>query len=67
MANSSKIMVDVEGGNNMMYLPLDKLVNQSAVTRSAEEISPTVIREISSRVADQLRRESINTRRREVR
>jgi modulator of FtsH protease HflK len=67
MANSSKIMVDVEGGNNMMYLPLDKLVNQSSVARSAEEVSPAVIREISSRVADQLRRESINTRRREVR
>jgi membrane protease subunit HflK len=67
MANSSKIMVDVEGGNNMMYLPLDKIVSQSTVTRSAEEISPTVIREISNRVADQLRRESINTRRREIR
>ena len=22
---TSKVMVDVEGGNNMMYLPLDKL------------------------------------------
>jgi len=26
-ANTSKVMVDVEGGNNMMYLPLDKLMN----------------------------------------
>ena len=26
MGNSSKVLVDVEGGNNMMYLPLDKLV-----------------------------------------
>lgn len=26
LANSSKVMVDVEGGNNMMYLPLDKLM-----------------------------------------
>ncbi len=25
MAKSSKVLVDVEGGNNMMYLPLDKL------------------------------------------
>ena len=25
LANTSKVMVDVEGGNNMMYLPLDKL------------------------------------------
>ena len=24
--NSSKVMVDVEGGNNMMYLPIDKIL-----------------------------------------
>ncbi len=26
LSNSSKVMVDVEGGNNLMYLPLDKLM-----------------------------------------
>ncbi|MBL4762645.1 MAG: FtsH protease activity modulator HflK, partial [Gammaproteobacteria bacterium] len=26
LANTSKVMVDVKGGNNMMYLPLDKLM-----------------------------------------
>lgn len=26
--NSSKVMIDVEGGNNMMYLPLDQLTKQ---------------------------------------
>ena len=26
MANSSKVLVDVPGGNNLMYLPLDRLV-----------------------------------------
>lgn len=26
MAKSSKVMIDVEGGNNMLYLPLDKMV-----------------------------------------
>jgi membrane protease subunit HflK len=30
MTNSSKVMVDVEGGNNMMYLPLDRIVGQSS-------------------------------------
>jgi membrane protease subunit HflK len=29
MANSTKVMVDVEGGNNLLYLPLDKLINQT--------------------------------------
>ena len=28
LSNSSKIMIDVEGGNNMMYLPLDQLTKQ---------------------------------------
>ncbi len=29
MTASSKIMVDVQGGNNMLFLPLDKLMEQS--------------------------------------
>jgi membrane protease subunit HflK len=30
LSNSSKIMIDVEGGNNMMYLPLDQLTKQGS-------------------------------------
>jgi modulator of FtsH protease HflK len=26
MANSTKVLIDVEGGNNIMYLPLDRLI-----------------------------------------
>jgi membrane protease subunit HflK len=29
LSNSSKVMIDVEGGNNMMYLPLDQLLQQA--------------------------------------
>jgi len=29
MSNSTKVMVDVEGDNNLLYLPLDKLINQT--------------------------------------
>jgi len=32
MTASSKIMVDVEGGNNMLFLPLDKIMEQSTST-----------------------------------
>jgi beta-glucosidase-like glycosyl hydrolase len=48
LSNASKIMVDVEGGNNMMYLPLDQLtrrtsegsiqIDQSAVDQAVERI-----------------------------
>ncbi|MDA0977671.1 MAG: FtsH protease activity modulator HflK [Proteobacteria bacterium] len=29
MSNSTKVMVDVDGGNNILYLPLDKIMEQS--------------------------------------
>jgi membrane protease subunit HflK len=48
LSNSTKIMVDIEGGNNMMYLPLDQLtrrssesgveIDQSAVDQAVERI-----------------------------
>ena len=31
-SNTSKVMVDVDGGNNMMYLPLDKIIQQQSTT-----------------------------------
>lgn len=31
MSNSSKVMVDVAGGNNMLYLPLDRMGTRSSV------------------------------------
>jgi membrane protease subunit HflK len=29
LTNSTKIMVDVEGGNNLLYLPLDKIMEEN--------------------------------------
>ncbi len=29
-ANSGKVMVDIEGGNNLMYLPLDKIITSGS-------------------------------------
>ncbi|UTA48578.1 FtsH protease activity modulator HflK [Simiduia sp. 21SJ11W-1] len=63
MSASSKIMVDVEGGNNMMYLPLDQITKQRQSAIDSTEISPEVIREVSNRVMDQLRREAASSRR----
>ena len=62
MAKSSKVMVDVEGGNNMLYLPLDKIMQQSANqssggSSSRDGISAADIDIISNQVAEKLRRE----------
>ncbi len=39
MTNSSKVLVDVEGGNNMMYLPLDKMMSNSPSTSTGSPLS----------------------------
>ena len=37
LSNSSKVMIDIEGGNNLMYLPLDQLINNKQ-SRNNDEI-----------------------------
>ncbi|QQD17680.1 FtsH protease activity modulator HflK [Spongiibacter nanhainus] len=61
-SESTKVMVDVEGGNNMMYLPLDKLMDSSASARQPRN-QEVDIRELTDKVIEQLRRDSQSTRR----
>lgn len=68
MYNSSKILVDVEGGNNMMYLPLDKLMQQQPRYEGSSSSSSASISEIADNVIRELRRrEQGSARRRETR
>ena len=64
-SNSTKVMVDVKDGNNMLYLPLDKMT-RGAAGSSAGSLDELDIQELTDRVVEQLRRES-QTRRREGR
>jgi membrane protease subunit HflK len=60
MSNSTKILVDTEGGNNMLYLPLDKLVQQgnaAGATRGSGSDSQMVDR-IANEVIEKLQRNS---------
>ncbi|MEO1917321.1 MAG: FtsH protease activity modulator HflK [Candidatus Thioglobus sp.] len=46
LSNTSTVMVDVKGGNNLLYLPLDKLGNQSSTMESnsmTQNLSPTKV------------------------
>ncbi len=68
LSTSSKVLVDVEGGNNMMYLPLDKLMDKkgkTAVTGGStartETDSVSLTQEELSTLADQVTAE-INRR-----
>lgn len=58
--SSSKVMVDVEGGNNMMYLPLDKLTEQGQRGGAVQKfrIDSSNIRELTNAVTEQLRRDA---------
>ena len=38
MKNSSKVMVDVEGGNNMLYLPLDRMGSRSSAVEPQTQV-----------------------------
>ena len=57
LSRSSKIMVDVEGGNNIMYLPLDRLaqsragVSGGAQSESVRSITDAILREVDDRIA----------------
>ena len=45
-ANSNKLLMDVEGGNNLIYLPLDQLIKQRSMTGNPgivqDRLSPEV-------------------------
>ena len=58
MKNSSKVMVDVEGGNNMMYLPLDKIVSQPSQSATATMGSVQDLRTLTNQVVQQIKADS---------
>ncbi|MGB0379383.1 MAG: FtsH protease activity modulator HflK [Luminiphilus sp.] len=61
MSSTGKVLVDVEGGNNMMYLPLDKLapskVGTAASSSSRSGLSERDLRDITERLKQELRRD----------
>ena len=58
LGNTSKVMIDVEGGNNLLYLPLDRIVNESSKAQIRGGAENLDIRELTDLVYEQLRRDS---------
>lgn len=69
LSNSSKIVIDVEGGNNMMYLPLDKLIEASTAAGGSKNaaIGQRQLEEITNQVIEKIRERQASTRLREGR
>jgi membrane protease subunit HflK len=60
LSNSAKVLVDVEGGNNMMVLPLDQIMSSrkrtttygsSASSADMDQLANQVIQELNSRAS----------------
>ena len=59
MTNSTKILVDTESGNNMLYLPLDKLGQQGGTISSrGAETNSQLIDRVANEVIEKLQRNS---------
>ena len=55
MTASSKIMIDVEGGNNMLYVPLDKILEQNtSITGAARPRNAAEWRDLADQLAPYL-------------
>lgn len=66
---SSKVMVDVEGGNNLLYLPLDKLMSRGDSDNQAQHLTDSQKKDILRRMQQeqQNRRPASSQRTREAR
>jgi modulator of FtsH protease HflK len=54
LSNSSKVMVDVEGGNNLLYLPLDKLMDREATDLTVnKQRAADILKDIKQRSGTQ--------------
>jgi membrane protease subunit HflK len=64
LSNNSKVLIDVEGGNNMMYLPLDKLVEnrpRTSISSGGGNLNSSELREVTDQVIEQLRQRQQST------
>ena len=67
LANSSKVMIDVEGGNNLLYLPLDKLMRGDALNVQVPDVQGPLQSERLRNSRNDTSRTRSNLRTREVR
>jgi membrane protease subunit HflK len=58
MSNSTKVMIDVDGGNNILYLPLDKIAEASRGSDivNLSNTSSSSIRDLTDEVIEEIRR-----------
>ncbi|MDP2379437.1 MAG: FtsH protease activity modulator HflK, partial [Pseudohongiella sp.] len=61
LSNTSKVLVDIEGGNNMMFLPLDRMmqgVTEASSSTSRLQLNSQQIRDLADQVGRELSSQS---------
>ena len=67
LGNTSKVMIDIDGGNNLLYLPLDKILESTKQpTSSSNKINRMSDDDTSLSEKIQLNRDSFNSRKRNL-
>ncbi len=67
LGSTSKVMVDVKGGNNMLYLPLDKLTQSNTSQLPTGTVGPRDLDELTNQVIEKIRERQSSGRLREGR
>ena len=67
LTNSSKIVVDQQGGGNLLYLPLDKLMQMSGGDAALKPVQPEAVPPMPAPEASTRSRDAFRSRDREAR
>ena len=67
MGSASKVLIDQKGGNSLLYLPLDKLMEKSRIGNLTSALTPSTSSESSDNNAAQRARDSLLSRERGAR
>jgi len=68
MINSTKVLVDVDEGKNIFYLPLDKSVEKASVSDTGStRLSPAQLSVIADEIVTKLKNQPTSNQRRELR
>lgn len=65
MTNTSKVLIDQKGGNNLLYLPLDKIMQMGSAAPAPEAVKPAETAPVPESTARS--REAFRSRERETR
>lgn len=58
MTQTSKVLIDSKGGNNMLYLPLDQLMRSRSLSRETNNLDAIDVDRVADQVLDRIQRNS---------